>query len=140
MAKSDLKKVQREAKKIREKHPGYSQKTVMKEAWRKTRGSVSGTKKKKTKKRSVGATKVGTKPKYKVIHEVRRINGISYTGGKVSIRGTGQVSEQRGRLKAMIGEEIGWLEVAKSSASTKREREAIQKKITEKRAELNRIK
>lgn len=138
MGKTDLKKVQREARKIRDKHPGMANANVMKKAWSAARGGkVSGVKKKK---RSEKRRSVGTKPKYKVVHEVRRINGVSYTGGKVSIKGTSQLSEQKGQLRAMIGEEIGWLEVAKSSASTKREKEALQKKIVEKRSELNRIK
>ena len=52
MAKTDLKKVQREAKKIRERHPNMSNAHVMKKAWSEARGGkVSGVKKKRTKRR-----------------------------------------------------------------------------------------
>jgi hypothetical protein len=135
MAKTDLKKVQREAKKIRERHPNMSNAHVMKKAWSEARGGkVSGVKKKRAEKRKAVGKKrkaVGAKP--------RRVGAISYTGGKVKISGT-QVEETKKKLRHEIADQLSWLEVLKSQETTKRGKEQIQKHISEKRAELNRIK
>jgi|HubBroStandDraft_5_1064220.scaffolds.fasta_scaffold06679_4 hypothetical protein len=145
MAKTDLKKVQREAKKIRERHPNMSNAHVMKKAWSEARGGkVSGVKKKRTgKRKAVGKKRkaVGAKPRYyaREVHEVRRVGAISYTGGKVKISGT-QVEETKKKLRHEIADQLSWLEVLKSQETTKRGKEQIQKHISEKRAELNRIK
>jgi hypothetical protein len=138
MAKNALDTIRLEANRIRAKHPKMSYQSALKKAGREYRqGAVSGTKRKKrtAKRKTVGSSK----QKYKCFHEVRRVSGISYTGGRVSIKGTGQTSELRDSLKGRIGQEIGWLEVAKSSAKTARERHALQKKISEKKAELRRL-
>lgn len=145
MAKTDLKKVQREAKKIRERHPNMSNAHVMKKAWSEARGGkVSGVKKKRTgKRKAVGKKRkgAGEKPRYyaREVHEVRRVGAISYTGGKVKISGT-QVEETKKKLRHEIADQLSWLEVLKSQETTKRGKEQIQKHITAKRAELNRIK
>ncbi len=145
MAKTDLKKVQREAKQIRERHPNMSNAHVMKKAWSEARaGKVSGVKKKRTgKRKAVGKKResVGAKPRYyaREVHEVRRIGAISYTGGKVKISGT-QVEETKKKLRHENADQLSWLEVLKSQETTKRGKEQIQKHITAKRAELNRIK
>lgn len=145
MAKTDLKKVQREAKKIRQRHPNMSNAHVMKKAWSEARGGkVSGVKKKRTgKRKAVGKKRkaVGAKPRYyaREVHEVRRVGAISYTGGKVKISGT-QVEETKKKLRHEIADQLSWLEVLKSQETTKRGKEQIQKHISEKRAELNRIK
>lgn len=146
MANTDLKKVQREAKKIRERHPNMSNAHVMKKAWSEARGGkVSGVRKKSAGKRKTAGKKrksVGSvKPKYyaREVHEVRRVGAISYTGGKVKISGT-QVEQTKKKLRHEIADQLSWLEVLKSQETTKRGKEQIQKHITEKRAELNRIK
>lgn len=105
---------------------------------------VSGVKKKRTgKRKAVGKKResVGAKPRYyaREVHEVRRIGAISYTGGKVKISGT-QVEETKKKLRHEIADQLSWLEVLKSQETTKRGKEQIQKHITAKRAELNRIK
>lgn len=139
MAKTDLKKVQREAKKIRERHPNMSNAHVMKKAWSEARGrKISGVRKKRA---SKAKKRIGSKAKYyaREVHEVRRVGAISYTGGKVKISGT-QVEDTKKKLRHEIGEQIAWLEVLKSQQTTKRAKGQIQKHIVEKRGELNRIK
>lgn len=177
MAKTDLKKVQREAKKIRKMHPNKGNAAVMKEAWSVARGGkVSGIRKKRASKsayekavvehnkkrdayeklakgpkkrynkiwqggQQVAKKRIGAKAKYyaREVHEVRRVGAISYTGGKVKISGT-QVEHTKKKLRHEIADQLSWLEVLKSQETTKRGKEQIQKHITAKRAELNRIK
>jgi hypothetical protein len=122
-------------------------KTAVKQAGRDYReGKISGSKGArksagKSSKKKVSGTKarVGTKPKYKVIHEVRRINGVSYRGGSVSIRGTEDVNRQKGKLQALLGEQLGWLDVAIASATTKGDKNKLMKARREKLAELKKV-
>jgi hypothetical protein len=46
----------------------------------------------------------------------------------------------KANLKAQLGQQAGWLEVAISSAKTQREKNALRKKKREIVAEMNRIK
>jgi hypothetical protein len=139
MAKTMLEKVQAKARAIRKRHPNKGNAAVMSEAWSQARGGkVSGVHKGKRKKSK--PARVGTKPKYKVIHEVRQISGVSYKGGTVKISGAVELERTKEQLKYQLGQQAGWLDVAISSAKTARERKALQKKKRQVIAELNRIK
>jgi hypothetical protein len=146
MSVATLKKINTRAKQIRKAHPGKSWKAAQKQAGREvSSGRVSGVKKKRRKK--IGAVahhKPRIKkaaPKYyaKEVHEVRRVGAIRYTGGSVKISGTANVEETKRQLRRELGEQAGWLDVAISSAKTKREKMALRKKKREVIAELNRI-
>lgn len=146
--KARLKRMHAGAKAYMRKHPNSKYSTALKEAGRKERGKkVSGVppKKKTAKKRVKAATPkrrraVGTAPKYKVIHEVRRITGISYKGGSIKLAGVAGIEEQKKKLRATLGEQLGWLDVAISQAKTAREKKALRKMRSAKLSELNRIK
>lgn len=142
MAKNALHTIRREANRIRKDHPKMSYQSALKKAGKEyTQSKISGTKKKKAKKRSGKRKSVGAKPKYyaREVHEVRRVGAISYTGGKVKISGT-EIDQTKKRYRHEIAEQMAWLEVLKSEQTTKAAKTKIQKKINEKRAELNRIK
>jgi hypothetical protein len=141
MAKVSLSKVQREAKKIRMKHPNKGNAAVMKEAWSVARGGkLSGVGKGKRKKKGrVGKIRHRTVTA-REIHEVRRVGAISYSGGKVKISGTGGVEAAKKALLHKLGDQAGWLEVAISQETTARGKKALNKKLSEVRAEMRRIK
>jgi len=77
--------------------------------------------------------------KYEVVHQLKPISGISYKGGSIRLAGVGDVNRQKAQLKATLGQQAGWLDVAISSAKTKREKTALRKKKAEIIRELNRI-
>jgi hypothetical protein len=52
----------------------------------------------------------------------------------------GDVNRQKAQLKATLGQQAGWLDVAISSAKTQREKNALRKKKREVISQLNRIK
>jgi hypothetical protein len=139
MAKTDLKKVQREAKKIRERHPNMSNAHVMKKAWSEARGGkVSGVKKKRTgKRKAVGKKRkaVGAKPRYyaREVHEVRRVGAIKYTGGKVSISGHVSDVTKRDYEKARhrylsLVEQLGWYMAVISQEKNIKEKKRLQQR------------
>lgn len=150
--KARLKRMHAGAKAYMRKHPNSKYSTALKEAGRKERGKKvsgiprkkrSGLKKRKPAKASRpkrSRASVGTKPKYKVVHEVRRISGISYKGGSIKLAGVGNVETQKKQLRAALGEQLGWLDVAISQARTAREKTALRKMRSAKVSELNRIK
>jgi uncharacterized lipoprotein YmbA len=144
-----LNKVHKRTAKIRKAHPGMSYKAANKKAWADYKGGkISGARAARKrvaprhkKKRKVAGTKrrVGDKPKYKVTHHVQRINGVRYKGGTVTIAGTAEVDRQKGKLQAMLGEQLGWLDVAISSAKTKSDKNRLRKKRTQLLSELKRV-
>ena|ERR1700679_927757 len=155
MATNALKKITTRAKQIRKKQPGKSWKSAVKQAGAEYRAgkkaparkrSGGGAKKRKarvgTVKRSTAKRKsrVGTKPKYKVIHEVRRMAGLTYKGGSVKLAGVGSIAQTKSVLKKQLGQQAGWLEVMISSAKTKPKKKALRKKKAAIVTELNRIK
>lgn len=150
MSANTLKKINKRAQAIRARHPGKSWKAAQKQAGKEIKsGKVSGTRRKKTRRKAVGKV-AHHKPRIKhrkpktviarEIHEVKRVGGISYTGGKVKISGTADVEAAKRQLRAKLGEQAGWLDVAISSAKTKPEKNRLRKKKREIIAELNRIK
>jgi hypothetical protein len=146
MAKNTLQKINARAKAIRKAHPGKSWKAAQKQAGKEVSAKRTGKKvagvPKRKRKRTVGKSKgrVGTKPKYKVVHEVRQISGISYKGGSIKLAGVGDVNRQTAALKASLGQQAGWLDVAISSAKTKTEKAKLRKKRAEIIRKLNSIK
>jgi hypothetical protein len=148
MSATTLKKINTRAKQIRKAHPGKSWKAAQKQAGKEvSKGKVGSARRKKTRKKigKVAVHKPRVKkaaPKYyaREVHEVRRVGAISYTGGKVKISGTANVETAKRNLRAELGEQAGWLDVAISSAKTKREKTALRKKKREVISELNRIK
>lgn len=115
---------------------------VMKKAWDKARGGkVSGIKKGKVKR---GKTKRRSKARPRTViarevHEVKRIGGISYTGGKVRISGTADIDKTKRQLLHKLGEQSGWLDAAISQAKTVRETNALKKKQRAVKAEMRKI-
>jgi hypothetical protein len=144
MATNTLLKINRRAKQIRKAHPGKSWKAAQKQAGKEIgKGRVGSTRTKKRK--TVGKvarhkSRIGDNAKYKCVHEVRRVGGITYKGGSIRLAGMGSVDAQKARLKATLGQQAGWLEVAISSAKTQREKNALRKKKREIISEMNRIK
>jgi hypothetical protein len=90
--------------------------------------------------RIVGGSIGNIEPKYEVVHQLKQVSGISYKGGSIRLAGVGDVNRQKAQLKASLGQQAGWLEVAISSAKTQREKNALRKKKREIVAEMNRIK
>ena len=78
--------------------------------------------------------------KYEIVHQLKPVSGISYKGGSIRLAGVGDVNRQKAALKASLGQQAGWLDVAISSAKTQREKKALRKKKREIISELNRIK
>lgn len=143
MAKTTLQKINTRAKAIRKKHPGKSWKTAQKEAGKEIAGhkSVSGMGKKRRTRVARPKRRVGdVEQKYEIMHQLKPVSGISYKGGSIRLAGVGDVNRQKAQLKATLGQQAGWLDVAISSAKTKREKDALRKKKREVIAELNRIK
>jgi hypothetical protein len=141
MAKVDLSKVHREAKKIRKLHPNKGNAAVMKEAWSVARGGkLSGVKHHKKGKRKGKVGKVRHKTvTAREIHEVKRVGAISYTGGKVRISGTTDVEKAKRDLLHKLGEQAGWLQVAISQDKTVTGKRKLNKKLSEVRAEMRKI-
>jgi hypothetical protein len=148
MSTATLKKINTRAKQIRKAHPGKSWKAAQKQAGKEvSKGKVGRATRKKARKKVGKVAKHKPRvrkpaPKYfaREVHEVRRVGAISYTGGKVKISGTANVETAKRNLRAELGEQAGWLDVAISSAKTKREKTALRKKKREVISELNRIK
>jgi hypothetical protein len=147
MPVSTLKKINKRAKQIRAKHPGKSWKAAQKQAGKEVSSGKVGSapRKKKRKVRKMAGHKSRVRkpaPKYyaREVHEVRRVGAISYTGGKVKISGTEDVNTAKRQLRAALGEQAGWLDVAISSERTKAGKNKLRKKKREIIAELNRIK
>ena len=153
MPKNTLQKINARAKAIRRAHPGKSWKAAQKQAGKEVRRpkSVSGVHRKKRK--SVRVGKVGSnrvarpkrrvgevEQKYEIVHQLKPVSGISYRGGSIRLAGVGDVNRQKAALKASLGQQAGWLDVAISSAKTQREKKALRKKKSEIIRELNRIK
>jgi hypothetical protein len=148
MAANALKKITTRAKQIRKKQPGKSWKAAVKQAGAEYRAGKK-TPVRRKRKASVGAIKrspakrkrsVGTKPKFKVVHEVRRVSGLTYKGGSVKLAGVGSISQTKSVLKRQLGQQAGWLEVMISSAKTKPKKKALRKKKAAIVSELNRLK
>ena len=150
MAKTTLQKINTRAKAIRRAHPGKSWKAAQKQAGKEVSGAkVSGVpkKKRKTAGRTHGKRMARTKrrvgdveQKYEVVHQLKPVSGISYHGGSIRLAGVGDVNRQKAQLKATLGQQAGWLDVAISSAKTQREKNALRKKKREVISQLNRIK
>jgi hypothetical protein len=150
MATNTLVKINKRAKAIRKKHPGKTWKAAQKQAGKEISGirkrvrrpkRVSGVRHARKRvartKRRVGST---PEQKYEVVHQLKPVSGISYKGGSIRLAGVGDVNRQKAQLKASLGQQAGWLDVAISSAKTKREKTALRKKKAEIIRELNRIK
>lgn len=152
MAKNTLQKINARAKAIRRAHPNTSWKSAQKQAGKEVSGAskrVAGVKKKtrgrirRSPVRSMARTKrrVGdVEQKYEIVHQLKPVSGISYKGGSIRLAGVGDVNRQKAALKASLGQQAGWLDVAISSAKTQREKKALRKKKSEIIRELNRIK
>jgi hypothetical protein len=153
MAKNTLQKINARAKAIRRAHPGKSWKAAQKQAGKEVaRPKRVGVVRRKAKPGSVGKVRrkrvartkrrvSGTpEQKYEIVHQLKPVSGISYKGGSIRLAGVGDVNRQKAQLKASLGQQAGWLDVAISSAKTKREKTALQKKRREIISELNRIK
>lgn len=148
MSTATLKKINTRAKQIRKAHPGKSWKAAQKQAGKEvSKGKVRSSRPKKAKRKKVGKVahhkpRVRKPAKYyaREVHEVRRVGAIRYTGGKVSISGTANAEAAKRNLRAALGEQAGWLDVAISSAKTMREKKALRKKKRQVISELNRIK
>jgi hypothetical protein len=153
MAANALKKITARAKQIRKKHPGKSWKASVKAAGAEYRAGKKSTPRKKASRpahrkarslsgvRRSGKRRVGAvEPKYEVVHQLRQVSGISYKGGSIRLAGVGNVNAMKANLKAQLGQQAGWLEVAISSAKTQREKNALRKKKAEIVREMNRIK
>lgn len=98
----DFKKLHREAKKIRAKHPSMQYKTALRDAAKKMSGGISRTKKKPAKR------KTG-----------KRMAGVT-TEGHGSV-----LAHARRSLK----EQLGWAMATQATAKTKREKKALAPKI-----------
>jgi hypothetical protein len=150
MPKNTLQKINARAKAIRREHPGKSWKAAQKQAGKEiSRPRISGTPKKKHHKVGKARSKGVARPKrrvgdveqkYEIVHQLKPVSGISYKGGSIRLAGVGDVNRQKAALKATLGQQAGWLDVAISSAKTQREKKALQKKKREIISELNRIK
>jgi hypothetical protein len=153
MAANALKKITTRAKQIRKAHPGTSWKGAVKKAGAEYRAGKKTPAKKKPgrsthrKARSVSGVRTSRKrrvgsvePKYEVVHQLKQVSGISYKGGSILLAGVGNVNAMKANLKAQLGQQAGWLEVAISSAKTQREKNALRKKKAEIVREMNRIK
>lgn len=106
-AAARLKAINREAKKIREKHPRMSYQSAQKEAGKKFRsGRITGAKKKKA------------PAKRKASHKPRRMSGMEAT-----------YSQKRSDFHRSAKEELGWLLATQRTASTKKEKKALQPRI-----------
>jgi hypothetical protein len=150
MAKNTLQKINARAKAIRRAHPGKSWKAAQKQAGKEIakKPVLAGVHKKRKRvgairRKRVAVTKrrVGNvEQKYEIVHQLKPVSGITYKGGSVRLAGVGDVNRQKAQLKASLGQQAGWLDVAISSAKTKREKNALRKKKREVLAELNRIK
>lgn len=118
------------AKALVKKNPRRTYQSALKEAGKEMRASG---KKKPAKKKAVAKKKVGAK--YKVYHEVKKVGKLSYKGGSVSL---GSLTIAQAKHK--VDEKLAWEMLAKSSAKTKKDRNALQKSITElkrKKSQLN---
>jgi hypothetical protein len=149
MSATTLKKINKRAKQIRARHPGKSWKAAQKQAGKEvSAGKVGRVSRKRKAKKKVGAVarhkprvrKAAPKYYAREVHEVRRVGAISYTGGKVKISGTADVENAKRQLRAQLGEQAGWLDVAISTEKTKAGKNRLRKKKREVIAELNRIK
>lgn len=149
MSTATLKKINKRAKQIRARHPGKSWKAAQKQAGKEvSSGKVGSVRKRRKAQKKIGKVanhKPRVKkaaPKYyaREVHEVRRVGAISYRGGSVKISGAADVEATKRQLRAELGEQAGWLDVAISSAKTKREKVKLRKKKREVITELNRIK
>jgi hypothetical protein len=152
MPKNTLQKINARAKAIRRAHPGKSWKAAQKQAGKEVaRPKSVGTVRRKPKHSRVGKVRrngvartkrrVGdVEQKYEIVHQLKPVSGISYKGGSIRLAGVGDVNRQKAALKATLGQQAGWLDVAISSAKTQREKKALQKKKREIISELNRIK
>ena len=152
MAKNTLQKINARAKAIRRAHPGKSWKAAQKQAGKEVaRPKRVGAVRRKSNHSAVGKVRrkrvarpkrrVGdVEQKYEIVHQLKPVSGISYKGGSIRLAGVGDVNRQKAQLKASLGQQAGWLDVAISSAKTKREKKALQKKKREIIAELRKIK
>lgn len=146
MPKSGLEKYNARVKQIQRSGKTFKQARKQASAERKS-GKVGSVKRKKAR-RKVGkvahhkprVTKAAPKYFAREVHEVRRVGAISYTGGKVRISGTADVEAKKRQLRAALGEQAGWLDVAISSEKTKPGKNRLRKKKREIIRELNRIK
>lgn len=105
-------------------------------------GRISGVshRKKKVPKRGKSKGRVGSaKPKYKCIHEVRKVSGVTYKGGSIQVKGVAEVENKKNALRRAIAEQLSWIEVALSSAKTQREKNALRKMKAARVRELNKI-
>jgi hypothetical protein len=149
MSTATLKKINKRARQIRAKHPGKSWKAAQKQAGKEvSSGKVGKAPRRKKARKKMGAVARHkprvrkAAPKYfaREVHEVRRVGAISYSGGKVKISGTADVEAAKRQLRAKLGEQAGWLDVAISSEKTKTGKNRLRKKKREVISELNRIK
>jgi hypothetical protein len=147
MANDVLHKIHLRAKKIRKAHPGMAWKSAVKQAGKDYRqGKVSGVKgagkhKAKAHSKKVAGTrsKVGDNKKYRCVHEIRRVAGVTYKGGSIQVKGTADANRLKAELAAKLGEQAGWLDVAISSERTQAAKKRLRKKKAEVIRELNRI-
>jgi hypothetical protein len=152
MASNALKKITTRAKQIRKAHPGTSWKGAVKKAGAEYRAGKKPAKRKKAsrpahrKARSVSGVRKSHKgrvgsvePRYEVVHQLRQVSGVTYKGGTVRIAGVADIEKKKRQLKAALGEQAGWLDVAISSEKTASGKKKLRKKKREIISELNRI-
>lgn len=138
MANATLKKVMTERKRLARLHPGWSNSTLLKEAWKKgrTKKSVSGTKKKAAKKRIGSAPKKRVAKKRIASPRPSRVSGTSRPARKKVSGGLGSVSvtarEQRRIIEGALGEFMARQFLAKN----KTQKRKIGKKIAELKRKL----
>jgi hypothetical protein len=119
MATTALDKCRRRAKQIQGK-TGKSYQQALKQAGREYReGKVSGTKKKRK-----SPKRVGSAPKYKVYHEVRKVGKLTYKGGEFKI---GALTIPQARQE--VRQKLAWELLAKDSAKNVKARKEAAKKV-----------
>lgn len=136
MAANALKKISTRTKQIRKAHPNMSYQVAHKKATSEyNSGKISGVKRKSKKRppakkkavRKARKKAVGTAPKYKVVHEVRRI------GTMPEVRRAMKDSEK------VIKAELGWQYVNIKTAKTAKDKKRYQKRAKELEADLKKL-
>jgi hypothetical protein len=144
MPKTGLEKYNARVKQIQ--RGGKTYKQARRQATSESRSKKVGSAPRKKRRKKIGKvarhkSRVGAASDYRCEHKVvRKVSGITYKGGTVRVAGTADVEQAKRALRAKLGEQAGWLDVAISSEKTKSGKNRLRKKKREVIAELNRIK
>ena len=118
MASNALKKITSRAKSIRRAHPGVSWKSAVKKAGAEYRaGTISGVKKKKSRRKISGVKRKST-PKKRTVTRMHKV---------------GSVTQTKAALKRQLKEELGALLVRREDTKGVRKKREISKKAAAKR-------